>query len=341
MASQVAALRGYLDARLLRDEGAPPADAAAEVPAEVEHRTLKAAAGAVPHTHVSSPTLPRETDDGWLPQEVAVFSVDGPVSADVPYEPSVWSSLRDKGLQSPVDLWREEQLYKFTTVLLPAWVSSTSRNYAKSKVTADVLYKTSDAEDVVDWVDLPYKCKLELLVTSSSGKPGFNGDVKAPTNTMLRQGVVYALLALRSAYLNSPPGFHRFHSVIPTGYALLAFPHVGYIVAVEMVGKVFATPLSDVFVLGSRQHAAAIRSLHAPPQGNYVDVSRTSEGWDAHPRGVGRSAILWTTVPDVRTKSTDHSDVAQERFYKIVTLLAAPPAQAKPPPGPAQRRRPR
>lgn len=322
MASKVAALRGYLDALLLRGEDALAADAAAEVPAGVEHWTLKAAAGAVPHTHVSSPSLPRENDDGWLPQEVAFFSVDGPVSADVPYDPSVWRSLRDDGLQSPADLWREERLYKFATVHLPAWVSSTSRNYAKSKVTADVLYKASDAADVVDWVDLPYTCEPELLVTSSSGNPGFNGELKAPTNTMLRHGVVYALLALRSAYMNSPPGFHRFHSIIPTGYALLAFPHVGYIVAVEMVGKVFATPLSDVFVLGSPQHAAAIRSLHAPPQGNYVDVSRTSEGWDAHPRGVGRSAILWTTVPVVRAEPVDQSDVAQERFYKIVTCGA-------------------
>lgn len=320
MASDAAALYRLLDAR--RDVGPLPADAAAEVSAGVEHRTLKAAAGAVPHTSVLSPSLPRENDDGWLPQEVAFFSVDGPVSADVPYDPSVWSSLRDDGLQSPADLWREERLYKFATVRLPAWVSSESRNYAKSKVTADVLYKTSDGADVIDWVDLPYTCEPELLVTSSSGNPGFNGEVKAPTNTMLREGVVYALLALRSAYMNSPPGFHRFHSVIPTGYALLAFPHVGYIVAVEMVGKVFATPLSDTFVLGSPQHAAAIRSLHAPPQGNYVDVSRTSEGWDAHPRDVGRSAILWTTVPVVRAEPVDQSDVAQERFYKIVTCGA-------------------
>lgn len=62
----------------------------------------------------------------------------------------------------------------------------------------DVLYTPSDAEDVIDWVRLPCKCEPKLLVTSSSGEAGFNGAVKAPRNTMLRAGVVDALLALRS-----------------------------------------------------------------------------------------------------------------------------------------------
>lgn len=104
----------------------------------------------------------------------------------------------------------------------------------------------------------------------------------------------------------APP---TFFSKPPVGYALLAFPHVGYYVSIEWIGKLLIAPASAPFFLGSAAHAAAAAAL---PDVTYDDAPLAFGAddfcsWvasDESDDGVQR--VGWATQP------------SGGRFYKLV-----------------------
>ena len=54
-----------------------------------------------------------------------------------------------------------------------------------------------------------------------------------------------------SMFMAVPEGRRRFFTRPPVGYGLAALAHVGYLVAVEWVGRLFVSVVSHPFFLGS------------------------------------------------------------------------------------------
>ena len=118
-------------------------------------------------------------------------------------------------------------------------------------------------------------CKPELATAAGldDGKrPAFVGELKSVDRLMLGQALYYALMAITGAFFpaahgGTEPGARVFYASPPLACALLAFPHVGYFVAVEMVGKALVSPASQPFFLGSAEHAAAVAARPDAPRG--------------------------------------------------------------------------
>ena len=158
-------------------------------------------------------------------------------------------------------------------------------------ITAEALLTTSSLGTPV-WT-FAHQSKPELHVRAAAGGagqpahcPAFNGEVKsAGDGRCLEQAVYYTAMDLVRVFFPTPPmppianpsaAAHdaavdsarkrrKFYTHPPTGYALVAFPHVGYLLALEMVGKLLVSPLTQPFFLGSPQHAHAVGGLPQPP----------------------------------------------------------------------------
>jgi len=108
----------------------------------------------------------------------------------------------------------------------------------------------------------------ELLTSSRNFHPGFNGEVKSaisrgePSPNMFDELLTYVFLGTAASLFGDvPAGHRRFFSYPPVGFGLAAFPHVGYLVAVEWIGRLFVSVVSRPFFLGSPEHEAAIAAL--------------------------------------------------------------------------------
>jgi hypothetical protein len=55
-----------------------------------------------------------------------------------------------------------------------------------------------------------------------------------------------------------------FYSKPPLGYALVAYPYTGHVMAVECLGKMLVSPFSQPFFLGSPQHINVMATLPEP-----------------------------------------------------------------------------
>jgi hypothetical protein len=186
-------------------------------------------------------------------------------------------------------------------------------------ITAEALLTTSSLGTPV-WT-FAHQCKPELHVRAAAGGagqpahcPAFNGEVKsAGDGRCLEQAVYYTSMDLVRAFFPAPPvppcanpsaAAHAaaaaaaqqrrtFYAHPPTGYALVASPHVGYLLALEMVGKLLVSPLSQPFFLGSPQHVQAVGSLCQPPYAapEVVDLTQVQPWLTA--RGPRRDLSAW------------------------------------------------
>ena len=103
------------------------------------------------------------------------------------------------------------------------------------------------------------------LTAARAFRPGFNGEVKSTSATWLEQAVYYTAMDMVRIFFPAAgaasPGERRFFARPPLGFALVAFPHVGYLVALEWVGKLFVSPASEPFFIGGAAHQAAVAAL--------------------------------------------------------------------------------
>ena len=111
-------------------------------------------------------------------------------------------------------------------------------------------------------VSLPWDCKPELLVVAQAWHPAFTGEAKSVDARLFEELAVYAMLGMQaSLFAHSPEGHAAFFPTPPRAYGLAAFPHVGYLVAVEWVARASLHIVSEPFFLGSEAHAAAVAAL--------------------------------------------------------------------------------
>ncbi len=182
----------------------------------------------------------------------------------------------------------ESRFYALASSVLPSFVEAIGA--PEGDMTADALLTTSSLGTPV-WTFSP-KSKPELHVRAAAGGaglpahcPAFNGEVKsAGDGRCLEQAMYYTAMDMVRVFFPSPPerpssnpgaAAHaaavagaqqrrKFYAHPPTGYAIVAFPHVAYLLALEWVGKLLLSPLSQPFFLGSPQHAAAVAALPQP-----------------------------------------------------------------------------
>jgi hypothetical protein len=162
-------------------------------------------------------------------------------------------------------------------------------------------------------------CFPEVPLKARLSTGGYQGELK-PTRTdyMLKQGVQYTVMDMTQSLFSSEPDVAYFYEAPPTGYCLLGFPHVCYYVLLEMVGRVFVTPATEPFVLGTRHHKAILDTLCLPEMGERRNLHRVLSGKLARCETLGVRS-LYTSEPVTEPGS------AQFWFYKILRWDAFPP----------------
>jgi hypothetical protein len=113
------------------------------------------------------------------------------------------------------------------------------------------------------------------------------------------------------------PCSRRYFTSPPLGFASVGFPHVAYIVALEWIGKLLVSPLSQPFILESEQHAACMAGL---PDMRYQEPVELEEAF---------AAALWQfpaePQPSLLGRVCWH--VGSGLFYKLVRGDARTAAQ--------------
>ena len=224
---------------------------------------------------VDSPTA---EGGGVLLKELAVFTLDA-----TPQELSLAAldqmrslgALIDSRLD-PASLLHERNVYPLMTSFLPTWVHTQHRqaHVSKGGISAKSLFIGKGTTPDLPRIVLPWDCKPEILTSADAFHPAFNAEAKsvtsagdAKTSRLYDQLVTYVTLGIvGSMFVAVPEGRRRFFTRPPVGYGLAALAHVGYVVAVEWVGRLFVSVVSQPFFLGSPEHKAAIAAL---PDYNY------------------------------------------------------------------------
>ena len=224
---------------------------------------------------VDSPTA---EGGGVLRKELAVFTLDA-----TPQELSLAALDQTRSLGAlihsrldPASLLHERNVYPLMTSFLPTWVLTQHRqaHVSKGGISAKSLFIGKGTPPDLPRIVLPWDCKPEILTSAHAFHPAFNAEAKSVTSAgdaktfrLYDQLVTYVTLGIvGSMFVAVPEGRRRFFTRPPVGYGLAALAHVGYVVAVEWVGRLFVSVVSQPFFLGSPEHEAAIAAL---PDYNY------------------------------------------------------------------------
>lgn len=193
------------------------------------------------------------------------------------------------------ELMAETSFYELAVSALPAHIRAGAAQASALSVFGAGALRTSR------WV-FSGACKPELATAAAAAggaQPAFVGELKSVDRLMLGQALYYAVMAMAGAFFpaargGAEPGARVFYAAPPLALALLAFPHVGYFVAVEMVGMVLVSPASRPFFLGSAEHAAAVAALPAAPRGAPAWTFDAAAPWQAAPGSApAPPAVAW------------------------------------------------
>ena len=221
---------------------------------------------------------PSAEGGGVLQKDLAVFTLDA-----TPQELSLAALDQTRSLGAlihsrldPASLLHERNMYPLMTSFLPTWVLTQHRqaHVSKGGMSAKNLFIGKGTPPDLPRIVLPWDCKPEILTSADAFHPAFNAEAKsvtsagdAKTSKLYDQLVTYVTLGIvGSMFVAVPEGRRRFFTRPPVGYGLAALAHVGYVVAVEWVGRLFVSVVSQPFFLGSPEHEAAIAAL---PDYNY------------------------------------------------------------------------
>ena len=154
--------------------------------------------------------------------------------------------------------------------------------------------------DVPAHVTLPWMCEPELYTSSAAGHPAFGGELKSAGTgqALYNELLTYVLFGmLRSLFPAGPT--QRFYTQPPIGYSIAAFPHCGYLLGVEWIGKLLLYPISEPFFLGSDAHKAAVDALPDIELSKWIelDVCGSDTSWACYPPA-GPVQVSWTTGAD-------------------------------------------
>ena len=267
---------------------------------------------------VDSPTA---EGGGVLWKELAVFTMDA-----TPQELSLAALDQTRSLGAlihsrldPAELLHERNVYPLMTSFLPTWILTQHRqaHVSRGGISAKSLFIGKGTPPDLPRIVLPWDCKPEILTSAAAFHPAFNAEAKsvasagdAKTSRLYDQLVTYVTLGIvGSMFVAVPEGHRRFFTRPPVGYGLAALAHVGYVVAVEWVGRLFVSVVSQPFFLGSPEHDAAIAAL---PDCNYQDSSYEDMNFADIP-------VLTLSRDDDTLRVTWRSEGAEgDEFFKVI-----------------------
>ena len=190
---------------------------------------------------------------------------------------------------------QERTFYPLATAHLPDFAQAVGKPLGD--MTAEALFSPSALATPV-W-SFPPGCKPELHARAAAGGvgggggggggslqsalcPAFNGELKsAGDGRALERAALYTVLDLVRVFFPAEPAPNPvaasaaaaacaanrrrlFYSTPPLGYALVAYPYMAQVFAVECLGKMLVSPFSQPFLLGSQQHVSAMAALPQP-----------------------------------------------------------------------------
>lgn len=240
-----------------------------------------------------------------LDQPIATMCFQPPLSISLGLHLQDWHFLKESA-QAHAELVEERQFYSLATSFLPSWVHLVGeRTHRSAKMSAEALYpKSAEVYKPLHFL-VPWRCEPELFTRAKDLHPGFNGELKSCNAMLFNEVLTYvAIDILHSLFPDN--GKHRFYTRPPIGYGLVAFPHVGYFVAVEWVGKLFLTPVTKPFVLGSEDHKAAVERLEDVQYDAYVELPASGGSWRTSKEGDTKLLVKWCATP------------VNGHFYKIL-----------------------
>jgi hypothetical protein len=179
------------------------------------------------------------------------------------------------------EIMRESNMYVLATSILPRFAKTVGS--PSGDMTASAIFTNASLRSSL-W-SFSSGCKPELHVRAAAGddgepkfRPAYNGELKsAGDSRALEQAAYYAAMDMVRVFFparDNAPCKRRFFSRAPLGFALVAFPHVGYFIALEWIGKLLVSPVSAPFLLGSTAHSAAADAL---PDERYDDPYELNE----------------------------------------------------------------
>ncbi len=211
-----------------------------------------------------------------------------------------------------VALWREATFYSIVNgVCVPDWIDAKPR-LADAKQNAASVFPAMWNRNQLQQ-DNPRRLRCVRVrnyepefFTSVKGieTPAFNGEFKSAGEkfAMMQEAAQYAHGGLVQSFFST--GDRYFYPKPPLAYSLLGFAHVGYVVAVEWVGKLFMTAVSDPFALMSTKHTGVMSSLPKPEYAGKVAIPHDARKFvQCDIKEVG---VMWT-VEEIGGK-----------FYKII-----------------------
>lgn len=251
---------------------------------------------------IDSPSI--DKGNHLLDNRIATLCSWPPLSIASHVDRVEWPMLEGP-IQTPACLVEEKHFYSVATRFVPSWVELVGmRTSSSAKMSAAALHPAwKDVFEPLHFT-VPWRCEPELFTRAKEKHPGFNGELKSSKEMMYNEVLIYVVLDMLSS-LFPDNGKHRFYSTPPVGYGLISFPHIGYFVALEWVGKLFMSPVSKPFLLGSEDHRAAVEALEDVHFDDFVEVVASGGLW-YHVKDGDRLLVKWC------------AQAIDERFYKII-----------------------
>ena len=264
---------------------------------------------------------------------------------------------------SAEEMLREATAYPHATAHVPAWVRARVRGHkgAAAEAASTLFLPPAHGTALEDrptmpGATVPWSCMPELLTKGAAFHPAFNGEVKSAMSSgegsrlhMFDEVATYAVLGMLGSYfLDVPAGSHRFFRAPPHAFSLVAMAHVGYLVAVEWVGKVFISAVSEPFFLDSERHRAAIGLLpDSDMSGGAVDMPVAKvpvAAWPPAPTSADdkwQAGVIWRTQAPAGAgegsffkiiRGHAYTEAVFRRMFKSYAALAAARADTLDPP---------
>jgi len=260
---------------------------------------------------VESPT--RSGGDALLRSSLASFSLEGPVFLKPVLDDDSVGDMKSLEL-SYNELLQEGAFYELVGATIPSWVSLLGkRSRLNGGVSAGILYGANGPGPSFRRVSWPWQCLLEQTTRSDALHAGFNAEVKSVAGKqMWNELLTYVAMSIVDALFRRSSDI-RFYTNPPVGYGVVCFPHCGYIVAVEWVGKLLATPYSQPFFVGSKEHKVAVAGLPDVDFHEFIGVNMENIKWHS----MSNRLVCWTGLPTVLT--ADNGQQLVNQFLKLMT----------------------
>ena len=109
------------------------------------------------------------------------------------------------------------------------------------------------------------------------------------------------------------------------GYALIGYPHVAYLLALEWIGKIIVSPISLPFLLGSPEHRAAMLGLGSPSYSAPVILPEGLEWSAGTSHAMHDEAVLFSAAGGIfrkRVRAAAHSVQGFADMHRTYAALA-------------------